>query len=82
MYSEVFRKELQERVYGVVTVNYNSFIGGYEIRIGTPNLYFSNFISDNDIERFKNPIVLMEQVIINYELEILKHFVKRKGVEE
>lgn len=82
MYSEVFRKELQERVYGVVTVNYNSFIGGYEIRIGTPNLYFSNFISDNDIERCKNPIVLMEQVVINYELEILKHFIKRKAVEE
>lgn len=82
MYSEVFRKELQERVYGVVTVNYNSFIGGYEIRIGTPNLYFSNFISNIDIEKCKNPIVLMEQVVINYELEILKHFIKRKGVEE
>ena len=43
MYRELFRKEIQERVYGCVTVDYNSFIGGYEIRIGTPNLYFSSF---------------------------------------
>ena len=80
MYRELFRKEIQERVYGCVTVDYNSFIGGYEIRIGTPNLYFSSFITDGDIEKFKYPITLVEQIIINYELEILKHFIKGKGV--
>ena len=79
MYRELFRKEIQERVYGCVTVDYNSFIGGYEIRIGTPNLYFSSFITDGDVERCKNPLTLVEQVITNYELEILKHFIKRKG---
>lgn len=79
MYRELFRKEIQERVYGCVTVYYNNFIGGYEIRIGTPNLYFSSFITDGDVERCKNPLTLVEQVITNYELEILKHFIKRKG---
>ena len=80
MYRELFRKEIQERVYGCLTVDYNSFIGGYEIRIGTPNLYFSSFITDGDIEKCKNPITLVEQIIINYELEILKYFIKGKGV--
>lgn len=80
MYRELFRKEIQEKVYGCVTVNYDSFIGGYEIRIGTPNLFFSSFITDGDIERCKNPITLVEQVIIKYELEILKHFIKGKDV--
>lgn len=80
MYRELFRKEIQERVYGCVTVDYNSFIGGYEIRIGTPNLYFSLFITDTEIQRCKNSNTLVEQVIIKYELEILKHFIKGKGV--
>ena len=77
MYRELFRKEIQERVYGCVTVDYNSFIGGYEIRIGTPNLYFSSFITDGDIERCKNPITLVEQVMIKRFIKLLyKKWVK------
>ena len=77
---EKFRKELQERVYGIVSINHDSFRCGCEIRIDTPNLSYTQFVDDKDISCEEKIKPLLEQVIINYEIKVLSHFIKGKGI--